>query len=195
VKQNRLQTVSPQHISVADWLNLRPERRWQRRLAGLVGDIQRSRQISSKHRRELNMRGDTYSPPLEETRELARLTDRINKVLRRWNLRPVVSDPLLQPVFQWQGVQARRHFEGLVMGEILRLWNEGLVERLRCCLTCSKWILAKKSDQKFCKAACRQKCYQADPVVRERRREYNREYMRGFRARSTSSLKQRRQNP
>jgi hypothetical protein len=193
---------------VPEWLNAKGDTSAGRRLAHLVENIQRYREISSKHWRvfaELRMREEVSRPPVEENRELQRLEREIHQELGRYKMRPMMLDPLLA-TFGWEALEDRLYLQTFVVAEIITLANDGLLERLRRCKHCLKWLFAKKSDQHFCggNSGCRQKHYESDPDVKQRRRKQNRDRMRrwrhahpsrrAFMARSSHTPRKRSQN-
>jgi hypothetical protein len=61
---------------------------------------------------------------------------------------------------------------------IAQLHELRLIDRLRRCVNCQKWLCARFSHQKFCSDYCREKHFQASPEWKERRRRKAREYYR-----------------
>ena len=171
-------------LGLAERLNAMAGRPQGRRLVRLVENIQRRREMESYHPRafpKLIRKGIFSAPSTGDKKEMARLDREIDRELRRCKTHPRMFDPLLAPLFGW--VKPPGGWYTLAVLEIVQLANKHLLRRLRPCRTCSKWIFAKKDSQDFCGVACRQKHYQSDPDVKQRRRERMREYMRGYRAR------------
>lgn len=61
---------------------------------------------------------------------------------------------------------------------IAQLYELRLIDRVRRCINCQKWLCARFSHQRSCSAYCREKHFQASPEWKERRRRKAREYYR-----------------
>jgi hypothetical protein len=66
--------------------------------------------------------------------------------------------------------------EGEALQMILDLAKAGLLNRLRRCSRCHKWLYAKFRHQSFCSTICQQKHYAKSEEWRAKRREYMRRY-------------------
>lgn len=79
--------------------------------------------------------------------------------------------------FNW----ASFHAAGpVVVMDVVTLASEGLLGTLRKCPQCGRWLVARKSDQKFCSEKCRNDFHMAQRKTPEFR-EYMRRYMHGYR--------------
>lgn len=52
----------------------------------------------------------------------------------------------------------------------------GLLDRIRQCRCCGRWLFAKFERQWFCSDGCREKAYRASPEGKKKRREFMRRY-------------------
>lgn len=59
------------------------------------------------------------------------------------------------------------------------LGRDGLLDRIRQCLTCGKWIYARFQRERFCSGPCREKAFRSSPEGKEKRKKY----MQGYRER------------
>jgi DNA-binding phage protein len=57
--------------------------------------------------------------------------------------------------------------------------RRGLLRHIRECTQCGRWFAARRRDQHFCSAKCREKAFRKNPQGRSKRAAY----MRGYRAR------------
>jgi hypothetical protein len=70
----------------------------------------------------------------------------------------------------------RRVFEADAVFGILRLASYRLLDRVRECPTCRKWLYAQRSHKKYCDSVCQLKYFASMPRQKEKRAEYMRQY-------------------
>ena len=66
--------------------------------------------------------------------------------------------------------------EGDVVLALLRLSEEGFLDRVRKCQFCSKWLFARFSHQQYCSSQCQLKSYKSSESWKKHRREWTRDY-------------------
>lgn len=128
-----------------------------------------------KYKKELALADKTYS---------------INKTLREYIFLPRVWSTGQRPwVVLWDIIPKATKTsrlrngiievnDGVALRLILDFAKAGLLNRLRKCLHCQKWLYAGFRHQDFCCTNCQQKHYAKSPDWRMKRRNYMREYRR-----------------
>jgi len=163
-----------------EWLNGMADRPEGRRLACLVENIQRLMVIEGQLWKcfpELRCAEEIRRPSPNEREEIERLLRDIQRELKRCKTYPTICHPSFGPIIEWGG---RRGWYRSTVLRIAKVANEGLLNRVRRCQECSKWLFARLSGQRFCNHACRQRRYQSDPLVRDHRRRYMAAYRSQF---------------
>ena len=80
-------------------------------------------------------------------------------------------------------------FAGKALQQIERLSEKGLLDRIRRCQICGRWLFAKHRRQRFCKDSCREKAFRKTPDGRAKRAKYMRKYRKDVKLREESALK------
>lgn len=172
-------TVEAEGRVLIEWLNGMADTPGGRRLARLVENIQRLLAIETarwKSFPELGCAEEIRRPSRRERQESQRLMGDIQRELKRCKTHPSICDPVLGPIIAWE----KHGWYRFTVLRIAKLANEGLLNRVRRCQECSKWLFARLSGQRFCSHACRQCYYQANPLVRAHRRRYMAAYRSQF---------------
>ena len=78
--------------------------------------------------------------------------------------------------YKYTREDGRRLYEADAVFGILRLASNGLLERVKQCLTCQKWLYAQPSHKKFCEKPCQLKHFSFTPRQKEKRAAYMRDY-------------------
>ena len=135
--------------------------------------------------RLVDLEGRGQLSPSEDT---GRLTQEINKALEGY---PMFGQYLglrvdSESLFRWS---TRMQGGGAVL-EIIRLGEQGLLDRIRQChwSECRKWFYARFAHQHFCSTDCQQDAF----YKTEHWKRHRREYMRRLRARKKLAKKRRR---
>lgn len=98
------------------------------------------------------------------------------KVFSQVRIMPV---PLGKGKWRFEWKYARHPNSGRAIECIVSLSQRGLIDSVRKCEHCDKWLFAKFARQRFCSNECREKNFRSSATGRERRRKY----MQGYRAR------------
>lgn len=157
---------------VADFLNRLDQR--NRRLA--------KRKIRVKKHRVVKLLEDLATlaqvsqiPRGSARRELAhKLRDRLNRQLRLYLQFPQVrlaEDLRSFVIFETKGIAP--YSEHMVIDALSGLLREGLLDRVRQCLRCSRWYFVRKEDSKYCHRRCQ-------TMTTEESREKKRAYMKRY---------------
>jgi hypothetical protein len=75
------------------------------------------------------------------------------------------------------------------MQMVCSLAVSGLINKVRQCKHCKKWLFALRNHQLFCSASCREKNFRNQPHGRSRRAAYMRRYRAGLKRRDQENLK------
>jgi hypothetical protein len=90
----------------------------------------------------------------------------------------------------WVPARKTKSGSAVIPGTDVRIYNEhaifyvaelygmGLIDRLRRCINCQKWLCARFSHQRFCSGYCREAHFHASLEWKEKRRRKAREYYR-----------------
>jgi hypothetical protein len=97
--------------------------------------------------------------------------------------------PLLLPL-AWEG-QMERAAEYIALADFMSTIESGEWERVRKCPICQKWFYAQSKKKLVCSNSCRFRKYQANGVVRDKRREYMRSYFRHPKVKTRLRLKRK----
>jgi len=73
---------------------------------------------------------------------------------------------------------ARADSAGVALLNMIRLFEQGLIHRVRRCLKCKKWFYARFRHQQFCSTRCQQSHYRSSEEWKAYRREWMRQYRR-----------------
>lgn len=110
------------------------------------------------------------------------------KVFRRfmefWGRATVVPVPDLDRLPKWNlewhyvgGDVARQScFEWGDIANLVSVAAAGLIERIRRCQCCGRWLFALRDDHQSCSARCRDKLFRSSKLGREKRAAYMRRY-------------------
>jgi hypothetical protein len=64
----------------------------------------------------------------------------------------------------------------LIAEPLENLGRQGLLDRIRHCQFCARWLFARFDREWFCSPACREKAFRTSPEGKRKRRDYMRQY-------------------
>lgn len=135
----------------------------------------------------------------EELRRFHALQHNINERLREYGNCPVLSFELESG--KWTESESWVHSypqRWVALSELLQHAKKGTLSKIRRCVVCNRWYVARTRDQKCCQARCRQKLHASSPDFKAGRRDYMRDLRKKHRARvftSNHSARNRRPRP
>jgi hypothetical protein len=77
----------------------------------------------------------------------------------------------------------------LIAESLDNLGKLGLLDRIRQCRCCGRWLFAKFERQWFCSGGCREKAYRASPEGKKKRREFMQRYRANLKRMEQNFLK------
>lgn len=152
-----------------------------RALGDLITDLLRFEQMTTekRHYNRLGLFGGEEPSTLLES-----LGKRLATV--KWGPHILGPGPGRKAMYFWESAVSGDW--SFYAGHIFVLASYGLLDYLRRCRNCGKWVVASRRDQRFCSGACRVSHFKKTPEGRAR----NREYMRRYRAQSSKRAEGRR---
>jgi hypothetical protein len=121
-------------------------------------------------------------PVRTENRNLEpnRLARRIDARLKRLFAPPTfigfTSEGRKKLALFWRFPRPRFMRAGLIAEPLENLGRLGLLERIRQCPSCGRWLFARFERERFCSGPCREKAFRASPEGKGKRRDYMRRY-------------------
>jgi hypothetical protein len=95
-----------------------------------------------------------------------------NKFLKFYSGHPVLWFDSRGPMLNWFAAKAGAE-EGQAFGVIFSLGREGLLDSIRQCDQCRRWIFARFSHQRFCPGGkCREKYFRSSDEWKAHRKSY-----------------------
>jgi hypothetical protein len=200
--------------ALAEWLNQNPSGGAQRQVTRLIDDLWELRRLAPHQKSFLNFETAMQSarPHKEMHRtpvfsladkdlipsgEFRRKLRAIDTQLARHKMRPRivsghanVSNALMRKrrtAYRWEWYYGRNPATEAVH-QLMKLEEQNLLERVRQCMCCHRWLFARFIHQKFCGQSCQLKSYKSSEDWKEHRRKW----LKHHRAKAkTGSLKGR----
>jgi hypothetical protein len=183
-------------VVLIDWLNAATGSKSFQRVRTLIRQIQSAETAVDAATRDgvfihVGQREDRI--PLEKSRrrrEVDKLLRPIGPALMRYVFHPRLTCTLFGRSRWWFDLfgesvagdyrlkrgNERRVYEADAVFGVLRLASAGLLDRVRQCLMCQKWLYARPSHKKFCDTDCQLKYFASTPMQKEKRARYMRDY-------------------
>lgn len=181
-----------------DWLNAAIGSKSYWRVCRLIRSIQAAETAMAAASRDriyvhVGNPDEIPSEKVHRRRELNKLFPPIEAALKGYEFHPRLTYTLFgtphwwfdlcgEPVpgdYKLTRADGRRVYEADAVFGVLRLASCSLLERVKQCLTCQKWLYASRAHRKFCSNACQLKYFASTPQQKEKRAAY----MRGYRRR------------
>jgi hypothetical protein len=101
-------------------------------------------------------------------------------MLRRFELVPAIYPFMGEqtkscPGWQlfWERKGAKQPFQEYLLVQTIENFAEnGLLDSLKRCPQCQRWLFARFSHQRFCTEECKEMFHRSDPADKQRRREW-----------------------
>jgi hypothetical protein len=196
--------------ALAEWLNQKPSGVAQRQVTGLINDLRELRRLSpgekSFHDFEAALQSASTRKEVRRTpvfsltdkalipsEEFRRKLRAIDAQLARHKMRPRVvsghsrllttSTPRMQTTYRWEWYYGRNPATKAVH-QLMKLEDQELLERVRQCMCCGRWLFARFIHHKFCGQSCQLKSYKSSDDWKEHRRKWLKHHRAKARARS-----------
>jgi hypothetical protein len=208
--------------ALADWLNQKPPSGAQRQVASLINDLRELRRLSphekSFHDFETALKSDggphkemrrtpifsLTDKALVPSREFGRRLRAIDKQLARHKMRPrivsghakVLNASTIKTLtaFRWEWYYGKNPATKAVH-QLMRLEEQGLLERVRQCMCCGRWLFARFVHQKFCGQSCQLRSYKSSEDWKEHRRKWLKQHRAKARTSALGQAAKKRSEP
>jgi hypothetical protein len=207
--------------ALAEWLNQKSSGVARRQVTGLINDFRELRRLmpheksffdfetavksATSHKGMLrtpvfSLADKDLTPSVEFRRKLRA----IDAQLSRHKMRPRIvlghakvlntSMPRTRTAYEWEWYYGRNPATKAVH-QLMKLEEQGLLERVRQCVCCGRWLFARFIHQRFCGQPCQLKAYKSSEDWKEHRRKWLKQHRAEARRGSLGQAAKRRSEP